>query len=453
MATISLDPQWKDKVLQELTEFLSIQSVSTKPENHQSILEAAGFLMLKIKSLDFDRIRLVQTPGNPIILAEKRRHPGRPTLMIYGHYDVQPEEPLELWTTPPFEATIKGDRLYARGASDDKGQLYIHLAAVEYYQQRWGDIPLNLILLLEGEEEIGSVNLDEFLKSGEEKLDPDLIIISDSSMLGENLPSICCSLRGLATFEMRIRGANTDLHSGGFGGVAPNPAEVLCRIIAQLKAESGQIMIPGFYDQVMTLSPEERRRIGELPLDEAVMAAEIGLSRMVGEPGYGVYERLWFRPTFEINGLYSGYAGPGFKTVLPAEAVCKFSCRLVPYQDPELISQQIVSYVQSLIPDYVTGEVKALHSGSAYRLEPDHPLIPRFTQALTQAFGMAPYMAGEGGSIPIVHTFKQLTGSDSLLLGFGLPNENSHAPNEFMSLSNLWRGIETMLLVYRSYAE
>ena len=452
MTEMILTQEWQDKILQELTEFIRIPSVSTKPENHQHILEAAGFLMRKIKSLSFDRIELIPTAGNPIILAEKKRFPGRPTVLIYGHYDVQPEEPIEQWTTPPFEATIKGDRLFARGATDDKGQLYIHLAAIEYYQNRWGDIPINLILLLEGEEEIGSKHLEEFLHAGSEKLNPDLIIISDSSMLGENQPSICYSLRGLATFEMTIRGASTDLHSGGFGGSVPNPAEVLCRILSQLKSESGRILIPGFYDQVHELSAEERQGIARLPFEEAQFAAEIGLQKTVGEPEYSVYERLWFRPTFEINGLSAGYTGPGFKTVLPAEAVCKFSCRLVPYQKPEIISQQVVDYVRSLIPDYVTAEVKALHSGSAYRLELDNPFIPKITRALNQAFGMPPYFAGEGGSIPIVHTFKELTGSDTMLIGFGLPNENSHAPNEYLSLSNLWRGIQTMLYFYREDA-
>jgi len=425
---------------QELDALLRIPSISARSEHQGDTRRAAEWLRDHAEAIGLSA-SIHETEGHPIVLAEWRNAgPDAPTVLIYGHYDVQPVEPLELWTTPPFEPDIRDGRIYARGSVDDKGQLFLHLKAIETHLAENGSLPVNVVLLMEGEEEVGSAHLMPFVEANRERLKCDAVVISDTTMVAPGVPTIGASLRGLAYFEIRVYGPAHDLHSGSYGGAVINPATALARIIASFHDENWHALIPGFYDHVNP-APDFREQIQRLEFDETLFLKETGAPALGGEAGYKTLERIWIRPTVEVNGLLSGYTGEGSKTVLPAYAMAKVSCRLVPDQDPVAVQQQFTDYVRSLAPDGVRVDVQVLHGGKPWRAKLEGPLYDAAKVALEKAFGRKPVFAGEGGSIPIVSDFEVVLGAPVLLMGFGLPGENAHAPNEWMSVENFEKGI------------
>ncbi|HEX6134260.1 MAG TPA: dipeptidase [Longimicrobiales bacterium] len=431
----------RDRFREELFDFLRIPSVSASSEHRADTRRAAQWLMDRMTDAGLE-VSLHDTAGHPIVLGEWRgAGDGAATVLIYGHYDVQPPEPLELWTTPAFEPQVRDGRIYARGSVDDKGQLYLHIKAIEAHLKGNGRLPVNLIVLAEGEEEVGSEHLMPFVEQHAKRLKPDAVVISDSSMFAPGMPSIGASLRGLAYFEIRVRGAKSDLHSGTYGGAVANPAAALARIIASFHDADGHILIDGFYDDVRA-APEFVEQIRTLPFDEQEYRAEVGVAELFGEKGYTTYERLWVRPTCEVNGLLSGYTGEGSKTVLPAHAMAKVSCRLVPDQEPKKIRTLFEKHVRKVTPKGVTVEVLELHGGNPWRAKLEGPLYDAAARALRDAFGRDVIYAGEGGSIPIVSEFERVLGAPVLLMGFGLPGENAHAPDEWMSVENFEKGTQ-----------
>ena len=424
----------------ELFELLRIPSVSARSEHNDDVKRNAEWLAEKCRELGL-QTEVYQTPGHPIVLAEwKHASAGAPTVLIYGHYDVQPVEPLDLWQTPPFEPTVREGRIYGRGSVDDKGQLYLHLKALEAHLRTSQKLPVNVVLLLEGEEEVGSANLMPFVRAHKDRLACDAVVISDTTMIGDGLPTIGVSLRGLAYIEVRVHGPGGDLHSGSYGGAVLNPATALARIIASFHDEKWHVQIPGFYDDVH-VDPAFREQIRQLPFDQATFLKETGSPVIMGEADYSTLERIWIRPTVEINGLLSGYTGEGSKTVLPAYAMAKVSCRLVPDQDPDKIVELLKKHINAVAPEGVRVEIEVMHGGKPWRARTEGPLYEAAQRALQQAYGKPTVFAGEGGSIPIVSDFEQILGAPVLLMGFGLPGENAHAPNEWMSVQNFERGI------------
>ena len=438
----------RDRHIEELKDFLRIPSVSAKSEHAGDMRRAAEWLVDRMLEAGLETAEVLPTAGHPVVLGEWRGAPGAPTLLVYGHYDVQPPEPLDEWDTPPFEPTVRDGNLYARGSVDDKGQLYLHLKAVEAHIAGRGSLPVNVVFLIEGEEEIGSPHLESFLVEHRERLACDAVMISDTTMFAPGLPSITTGLRGLAYMEVRVRGPKTDLHSGSYGGAVVNPANALARILAGLHDEKGRVAIPGFYEAVVDLSAAERASIGELPFEEEALREEVGSTELGGESGYGALERIWARPTLDVNGLLSGYTGEGAKTVLPARAMAKVSMRLVPDQDHQEMERLFTEHVHRIAPAGVTVEVEALHGGQPWRADPKEPIFRAAARALEQAFGREPVFIREGGSIPIVHVFQQTFGGPVVLMGFGLPGENAHAPNEWMSLENYSTGAKAIALLY-----
>jgi acetylornithine deacetylase/succinyl-diaminopimelate desuccinylase-like protein len=435
----------------ELFDFLRIPSVSARSEHAGDVRRAAEWLADRMREAGLE-VSIHETPGHPIVLGESRgAGAGAPTLLLYGHYDVQPAEPLDLWTTPAFEPTIRDGRIYARGSVDDKGQLYLHVKAIEAHIRTRGRLPCNVIVVAEGEEEVGSVNLLPFVEQHAQRLAADAVVISDSNMLAPGLPTIGASLRGLAYFEVNVRGPATDLHSGGYGGAVMNPATALARIIASFHDAAGHVTIPGFYDAVR-VAADYQAQIRTLPFDDAAFRAETGAPELTGEAGYTTLERLWVRPTCEVNGLLSGYTGEGSKTVLPSKAMAKVSCRLVPDQDPHTIERLFQEHVRRVAPPGVTVEVTVMHGGHPWRARLEGPLVAAASRALEQAWNRAPVHAGEGGSIPIVPEFERILGAPALLMGFGLPGNNAHAPDEWMSLECFEKGLRTAALLLEEIA-
>ena len=432
----------------ELDEFLRIPSVSAKSEHREDMQRAAAWLVDRMIEAGLQKAETMPTGGHPVVVGEWRGAPDAPTLLVYGHYDVQPPEPLEEWTSPPFEPTEREGKLFARGSVDDKGQLYLHLKAVEAHIAEHGRLPVNVVFLIEGEEEIGSVHLEDFLVENRETLACDAVLISDTTMFAPGLPSITTGLRGLAYMEVRVQGPRSDLHSGSYGGAVVNPANALAQIIAGLKDEQGRVTIPGFYDDVRALSEAERESLARLPFTEEGLREEVGAPELAGEAGYGALERIWARPTLDVNGLLSGYTGEGAKTVLPARAMAKISMRLVPDQDHHEVEQRFAEHVRRLAPTGVTVEVEALHGGQPWAAAPDEPIFAAAERALAKAFGRDPVYIREGGSIPIVHAFRNTFNVPVVLLGFGLPGENAHAPNEWLSLENFHTGTLAIALLY-----
>ncbi len=428
-----------DRFRSELDDFLRIPSVSARSEHGEDMLEAASWLADRLREAGLE-VGIEETDGHPIVRGDYHdAGEDAPTVLIYGHYDVQPVEPLELWESPPFEPEVRGGKLYARGAVDDKGQLYLHVKALEAHMKTAGKLPCNVIVLAEGEEEVGSENLMPYVRDHVDDLDVDAIIISDTSMMGEGMATIGASLRGLAYFEIQVQGPATDLHSGSYGGAVINPATALARIIASFHDDDWHVTIPGFYDDVDEAA-EFRSRIEELPYDEDALLRETGAPELGGEASFSTPERLWVRPTCEVNGLLSGYTGEGPKTVLPATAMAKVSCRLVPDQDPKTIEELFRAHVKTVAPPGVQVSIKTLHGGSPWRGELTGSLYDAAEAALEMAFDATPVYAGEGGSIPIVPEFEDALGAPALLMGFGLPGENAHAPNEWLSVENFERG-------------
>jgi acetylornithine deacetylase/succinyl-diaminopimelate desuccinylase-like protein len=434
----------------ELFDFLRIPSVSARSEHDADTRRAAEWLRASMTEAGLTT-EVIGTAGHPIVLGEWRGAPGRPTVLIYGHYDVQPAEPLELWDSPAFEPAVRDGRIYARGSVDDKGQLFLHVKALQAHLAVRGTLPVNVIVLAEGEEEVGSENLEQFIRAHAERLACDAVVISDSAMFAPGQPSILSSLRGMAYFQIDVQGPATDLHSGSYGGAVVNPAMALARILATLHDDEGRIAIPGFYDQVRAWPEAVREGMRGLPFDETHFLDEVGAPALGGEAGHTVLERLWTRPTCEVNGLLSGYTGEGAKTVLPAKAMAKVSCRLVPDQDPQAIERLMQAHVARVAPAGVTVTVTALHGGRPWRADLEGPLFDAARRALAEAFGKEPVIVGEGGSIPVVGDFQSILGVPVLLVGFGLPGENAHAPNEWMSVENFETGMRAMARLYEEY--
>jgi acetylornithine deacetylase/succinyl-diaminopimelate desuccinylase-like protein len=428
---------------EQLFDLLRIPSVSTDSVHKPDVKKAGEYLKQQLSSIGLDKVTLHETPGHPIVTAEKCPHDDQPTVLIYGHYDVQPPDPEELWDTPPFEPTIKDNRVYARGSSDDKGQSFTHVKAIEAYMKTNTELPVNVKFILEGEEEIGSPNLIPFINENRDLLSCDMVLISDTAMFGKNQPSITYGLRGLAYMEIHVTGPNRDLHSGVFGGAVENPANVLAEIIAKLKDEDGVIQIKGFYDDVKPLTEEMRETYKLLPHDDEEFKNDLGLKALHGEKGYSTLERASARPTLDVNGLWSGYQGEGAKTVLPSKAGAKVSMRLVPDQHPDKIAKLFAEHVKSLAPDTVDVEVKAHHGGHPVVIDLDFYGLKAAAKAFGDIYEKEVLFSREGGSIPIVSDFKKVLGVNSILMGFGLTRDALHSPNESFSLEDFHRGIKT----------
>ncbi len=437
--------QSKERYLAELKEFISIPSVSTNVENTGDVHRCAQWVAGQMGTIGLQNVQILPTAGHPVVYGDWLNAPGKPTVLIYGHYDVQPAEPLELWTSPPFEATIREGNLYARGAADDKGQVFIHLKSLEAYLRNTGTLPVNVKFFVEGEEEIGSAHLEPFLKDNQEMLKADLVLISDSSMFAKGIPSICYGLRGLAYMQIDLVGPTKDLHSGSFGGTVHNPIQALAEIIAQLHDKNGKVTIPGFYKDVRPLSKTERSAFSKLPWSDKRYAKELGVRQLYGEKGFTTLERVWARPTLECNGIWGGFTGEGAKTVLPSKASAKISMRLVPDQKSSKVAKLFERHIKKIAPKSVSVTVRNLHGGEAAITPIDSPGVKAAVAALEKGFGKKPLYQREGGSIPIVVQFKEILGIDTVLLGFGLPDENAHAPNEFLNLDNFYGGIKTSL--------
>jgi acetylornithine deacetylase/succinyl-diaminopimelate desuccinylase-like protein len=443
----------RDRYVDELKQYLAIPSVSALPEHQSDVRRCAEWTANHMRQIGLQNVKLMETPGNPVVYGDWLGAPGAPTILFYGHYDVQPVDPVELWESPPFEATVRDGELYARGAADDKGQVFMHFKAVEAYLNQGGSLPLNMKFFIEGEEEVGSAHLDEFVRNNKQSLAADVVVISDTAMIGRGVPSICYGLRGLVYYQIDLRGTKSDLHSGVFGGAVANPAFVLCQILAQMKDRGGHVKIPGFYDDVRELKDAEREEWKKLPFNEKNYRKDLGAPKLTGESGYSVYERVWGRPTFEVNGLLSGFTGEGPKTVIPAVAMAKVSMRLVPDQTPEKIGQLFENHVRKVTPKTVELKLTRMHGGMPWMADFENPFLRAAGRAIQKGFGKAPVFNREGGSIPVVATFQQELGVPSVLFGVGLPDENAHAPNEKLDLGNFHGGIISSAYLYQEIAQ
>ncbi len=430
--------------LEGLKSFLRIPSISTLSEHKPDIRRAAEFALNELRAAGLTG-ELIEGDGNPLVFAEWTGAPGKPTLLLYGHYDVQPPDPLDEWKSPPFEPDVRGQDIFARGSSDDKGQTYILIKAVEGLLKMRGKLPVNVKFIIEGEEETGGEHIESYVATKPARLASDAAVICDTEMFAAELPTICVGLRGMVYAELAVEGANHDLHSGVYGGAAPNPLQALAEIISALKDRDGHIQIPGFYDRVVPPSPKEREAWARLPFDERdYTEKEMGARELVGEPGIPLFERLWARPTFEVHGIRGGFTGEGAKTVIPARAVAKISTRLVADQDPKQATEQLKQAVAKACPRGVTAELKPLHSAPPSLVNPDNRFIHAAAEAMSEVFGKPTVYIRSGGSIPIVAAFEQSLGIPSVMMGFGLPDDNLHAPNEKLHLPNFYRGIEAV---------
>jgi acetylornithine deacetylase/succinyl-diaminopimelate desuccinylase-like protein len=430
--------------LEGLKTWLRIPSISTLSEHKPDIRRAAEFALNELRAAGLTG-ELIEGEGNPLVFAEWTGAPGKPTLLLYGHYDVQPPDPLDEWKSPPFEPEVRGDDIFARGSSDDKGQTYILIKAVESLLKTRGKLPVNVKFLIEGEEETGGEHIESYVGKKPARLASDAAVICDTEMFAPELPTICVGLRGMVYAELHVEGTNHDLHSGVYGGAAPNPLQAIAEIISALKDRDGHIQIPGFYDRVVPPSAKEREAWARLPFDEHdYTEKEMGAHELVGEPGVPLFERLWARPTFEVHGIRGGFIGEGAKTVIPARAVAKISTRLVADQDPIEAAEQLKQAVAKACPRGVTAELKSLHSAPPSLVNPDNRFIHAAADAMSEIFGKPTVYIRSGGSIPIVAAFEQSLGIPSVMMGFGLPDDNLHAPNEKLHLPNFYRGIEAV---------
>lgn len=448
----------KDRFIAELIDLLKMPSVSADPAFSQDILHTAEAVKAALAAAGCDKVEICETPGNPIIYGEKIIDPKLPTVLVYGHYDVQPADPLELWESDPFDPVIKKTEehpqgaIYARGSCDDKGQMYMHVKALEYMVKE-GKLPCNVKFMIEGEEEVGSESLKWFVKNNHAKLKNDVILISDTGMLANDTPSITTGLRGLSYVEVEVTGANRDLHSGLYGGAVANPINVLAKMIASMHDEHKHITIPHFYDKVEELSREERDEMAKAPFSLEAYKKALDIDDVYGEDGYTTTERASIRPTLDVNGIWGGYTGEGAKTVIPSKAFAKISMRLVPNQDPEEITKLFQDYFESIAPEGVRVKVKPHHGGQGYVTPIDTVAYQAASKACEQTFGKAPIPVRSGGSIPIVALFEEELGSKSILLGFGLDSDAIHSPNEHYGVFNYLKGIETIPWFYHYYAE
>jgi acetylornithine deacetylase/succinyl-diaminopimelate desuccinylase-like protein len=438
----------RDRYLEELKALLAIPSISALPQHAADVRRCATWCVDHMRRIGFQNVSLRDTPGYPVVYGDWLQAPGAPTVLFYGHYDVQPVDPLDLWESPPFEATIRDGVIYARGSADDKGQVFMHMKAVEAHLKQNGRLPVNIKFILEGEEEVGSKHLNDFIRTYRADLQADVVVISDSPMFARGVPSICYGLRGLVYYQIDMRGSSTDLHSGSFGGAVANPAFVLAQVLAQMKDRGGRVRIPGFYDDVRPLQDEERRAWAALPFNEKKYRKEFGIPKLSGEARYSTLERTWARPTFEVNGLLSGFTGEGAKTVLPAVSMAKVSMRLVPDQDPEKVSSLFEAYVKKVTPGTVNLSLTRMSAGKPWMTSYDTPFAVAAARAIERGFGQKPVFTREGGSIPVVSTFQEELGVPSVLFGVGLPDENAHAPNEKLDVSNFHNGIIASAYLY-----
>ena len=438
----------RDRYIEELKQYLAIPSISALPQHAGDVRKAAEWTAQALRDAGLNGVKLIETPGNPVVYGEWLGAPGKPTILFYGHYDVQPVDPVNLWTSPPFEATVRDGEIYARGAADDKGQVFMHFKAIEAHMKQSGRLPVNMKIILEGEEEVGSANLDTFIAANKDALACDVVVISDSTMFARGVPSMCYGLRGLVYCQIDLRGSSTDLHSGSFGGAVANPAFVLAQMIAQMKDRGGHIKVPGFYDDVVPLTDEERQAWATLPFNERQYRKDFGIPKVHGESDYTTLERTWARPTLEVNGLLSGFTGDGAKTVLPAVAMAKISMRLVPNQQPEKIAALFEDYVRKIAPKTVELTFTNMHGGKPWMTSYDNPYVQAAGRAIEQGFGKKPVFTREGGSIPVVSTFQEVLGVPAVLFGVGLPDENAHAPNEKLDLGNFHAGVISSAILY-----
>jgi acetylornithine deacetylase/succinyl-diaminopimelate desuccinylase-like protein len=444
----------RERFVRELVDWVKIPSISSLPEHSSDLVASAGHLVRALGRTRPDRAMVLPTRGHPAVYAEWLHAPGKPTLLVYGHHDVQPVDPLDAWQSPPFEPEARDGLLYGRGTVDDKGQVYIHAKAIEAFVETGAKkLPINVKLLVEGEEEIGSTHLADLLLQHAAMLAADYVCVSDTAMYGRGIPSLCVGLRGLVYSEVIVRGAPNDVHSGSFGGGIANPAHALARIVASLHDADGRIAIDGFYDRVRELSPDERREIASLAHDDAAWLGASGARMAIGEKGYSTLERIWARPSLDVCGMGSGFQGAGSKTIIPATAMAKVSCRLVPDQVPEEIARLLEIHVRRHAPPGVDVDVRYLSGGEPYLAPTDHRVYGAAKRAFSKAFGKETVFIREGGSIPFVRTIAEITGKPCLLMGFGQPDENSHAPNERIVLENFHLGIKAAAYLYDELAQ
>ena len=444
--------QHKDRFLEELLQLLRIPSVSARSEHKQDMIACANAVKQRLEEAGADTVAIYQTPGHPVVFAEKKVDASKPTVLVYGHYDVQPPDPLELWHSGPFEPVIKDGKIYARGSADDKGQFYMHVKALEIFTKT-ASLPVNIKFLIEGEEEIGSSHLEDFVKANKELLKADVVLISDTAMLSMKNPSIDVGVRGLSYIEVEVTGANRDLHSGVYGGAVANPITILAKMIASLHDENNHVTIPHFYDDVVASSAAERAEMAKAPYDEEEYKNDLGVKELWGEKGYTTNERTGIRPTLEVNGIWGGYTGEGAKTVLPSKAHAKISCRLVPNQKHHKITKLVIDHLKKIAPPSVTVKAEEHHGGDPYLTPIDSVEYKAAAKALETAFGKPPVPVRGGGSIPITALFESELNCKTVFLGFGLDSDNLHSPNEKFELFNFYKGIETIPYFHQYYAE
>lgn len=438
----------QDLFIKEISDFVSIPSVSANPDRKGDVRRCAEFLISNLKSVGMENVQLFETAGNPICYAEWLHAPNACTVLIYGHYDVQPEDPIELWKHPPFKATIIGDELFARGATDDKGQLWIHLKAVEAYLKNEKRLPVNIKFIFEGEEEIGSNNLDLFVEKHRDLLKADILLVSDTAWFERDVPSIVYGVRGLVYLQVDVTGPKQDLHSGRFGGAVVNPINALTGIIARLKDANGHVAIPGFYDDIVDLSPDEKRQIAKLPFNEKGFKEYVGVDCLDGEKGFSTLESLSVRPTLDVCGIWGGFQGAGTKTVIPSKAGAKISMRLVPDQNPHKIGKMAKEYITKVAPKGVKVDIQIFPPMFPGVVPIDSPIMRAAVEALGEASGKRPLFQREGGSIPVAESFKRILGVDTVFMGFGLPDENAHSPNEKLNLKNFSIGLNASAIFF-----
>ncbi|MBN2046952.1 MAG: dipeptidase [Anaerolineaceae bacterium] len=442
--------QHREQFLEELKALIRIPSVSTDPNHYDDVRETAEWLAQKLRNLGAENATIFSTPLHPVVFAEIKTDPAAPTILIYGHYDVQPDAPVELWNTPPFEPHTREENLFARGATDMKGQIIAGLAAIESIIQS-DRLPVNLKFLYEGEEEIGSPSIQAFLEEHKDLLQSDICLNLDAGMIASSIPTITYALRGISYFEIRVKGPAADLHSGLFGGVVHNPAQVLAEVIAGMHDDQGRITLPGFYDNVRPLSEEQRRQLSRMPQNEAYYLAQTGAPALRGEAGYTLIEQNSARPTLDVNGFLSGFTGEGAKTVIPSKAMAKVSMRIVPNQTPESVYQSLKQYLERNMPDTVTWELIRMTGGLPAYCDPEMPATQAMKSALKSVFGTEPVLKQEGASIPIVTEMQQILGIDSVLSGFALPEDNMHAPNEKLHLPTWFKGIDAVIEFFYNF--
>jgi acetylornithine deacetylase/succinyl-diaminopimelate desuccinylase-like protein len=444
--------QHKDRFLNELLELLRIPSISAKSENKADMEACAHAVKERLLQAGADKVEIYPTEGHPIVYGEKITDPTKPTVLVYGHYDVQPADPLELWNSGPFEPIIIDGKIFARGSCDDKGQFYMHVKALEIMNVA-GTFPTNIKFLIEGEEEVGSPNLGDFVKAQKDLLKADVVLISDTAMISLDTPSIDVGVRGLTYIELEVTGPNRDLHSGVYGGAVANPITILAQMISSLHDENNHITIPGFYNDVIESSAAERAEMAKAPYNEGEFKKDLGVTALWGEKGYTTNERTGIRPTLELNGIWGGYTGEGAKTVLPSKATAKISCRLVPNQTTEKITELLMKHLESIAPPYVTVKATELHGGNPYLTPVDSIEYKAASKAIEATFGKTPIPVRGGGSIPITALFEQELGLKTVFLGFGLDSDNLHSPNEKFDIANFYKGIETIPYFHQFFAE